>query len=144
MNSTSKGYCDDNALEEEPVINVDYLSNVWREEDIWVTRRYVLREKKALKNSTRLENALWRTWTKYQRQLNIVPPDCVSWLVNSEWIKLREVLPVLTNRLLGRRIATLLGSMARGSPLSRHLEHTLRHPKYPANAHGCDQPSGQR
>jgi hypothetical protein len=61
MKSTLKLFCDDNAPEEEPVINVDYLSNVWREEDIWATRRYVLREKKALKNSTRLENALWRT-----------------------------------------------------------------------------------
>ncbi|KAJ6049358.1 uncharacterized protein N7446_007311 [Penicillium canescens] len=39
MKPTLKLFCDDNALEEEPVINVDYLSNVWREEDIWATRR---------------------------------------------------------------------------------------------------------
>ena len=79
MKSTLTLFCDDDALEEEPAINVDYLSHIWRQEDIWVTRRYVLREKRASKNSTRLENALWRAWMKYQQQLNTVTPDSLSW-----------------------------------------------------------------
>lgn len=65
MGSTLKLVCDANVLEEKPSVNVDYLSHIWREEDIWLTRRYVLKERKILKNSIRLENALWRTWTKY-------------------------------------------------------------------------------
>ncbi|KAJ5195526.1 uncharacterized protein N7498_008964 [Penicillium cinerascens] len=84
MASASKLFCDEEALEEKPLINVDYLSHVWREEDIWVTRRFVLREKSALKNSIRLENALWRTWTQCQQQLNIVPSDRVDWAKDSD------------------------------------------------------------
>lgn len=83
MDSSTKPLCDDNAVEEEPAHNVDYLSHVWREDDIWVTRRYVLQKQRALKNSTRLENALWRTWTKHQQRLKTASPNLVNWSVNS-------------------------------------------------------------
>lgn len=100
MKSTLTMIRDDDALEEEPVINVDYLSHVWREEDIWVTRRYVLRKKKTLKHSTRLENALWRAWTKYQQQLKTVSPDSVSWLVNTEWCRIARSQPGFNNSVV--------------------------------------------
>ncbi|KAJ5626014.1 hypothetical protein N7510_002323 [Penicillium lagena] len=84
MKSTLKQGCDDDALEEEPAINVDYLSHAWIEEDIWATRRYLLKEKSALKNGIRLENALWRTWTKHQQQLNTLSPESVSWAKDND------------------------------------------------------------
>lgn len=49
MDSSTKSLCDDNDVDAERALNVDYLSHVWREDDIWVTRRYVLRQKRALK-----------------------------------------------------------------------------------------------
>jgi hypothetical protein len=85
-------FCDDAALEEVPSIKVDYLSHTWTEKDNWLTRRYVLREKRDLKNSTRFENPLWRAWMKQQQQLATVSPESVNWLVDSKWIGLRSQL----------------------------------------------------
>ena len=70
---------DDTALRREPTRHVDYLSHNWREEDIWSSWRYVVAKRKAYSNSTRLENASWRTWTKSKYRLKTVSPDILNW-----------------------------------------------------------------
>ncbi|KAL5326343.1 hypothetical protein ACEPPN_004027 [Leptodophora sp. 'Broadleaf-Isolate-01'] len=67
---------DDTAVRIQPLRNVDYLSHNWREEDIWSSRKHIIRNRKAYNNSARLENASWRTWTKSKT----VSPESLNWL----------------------------------------------------------------
>ncbi|KAL9111963.1 MAG: hypothetical protein Q9227_003583 [Pyrenula ochraceoflavens] len=41
---------DDNSIEREPTRHVDYLSHVWKEEDIWASWRYITKHRKTLKD----------------------------------------------------------------------------------------------
>lgn len=66
---------DDTAVRIQPLRNVDYLSHNWREEDIWSSRKHIIRNRKAYNNSARLENASWRTWTKSKT----VSPESLNW-----------------------------------------------------------------
>ena len=72
---------DDNAIENEPTLHVDYLSHEWKEEDIWTSWRYIVARRKVLSNSVRLENASWRTWTKTKDKLTTVSPEALNWYV---------------------------------------------------------------
>ncbi|PVH67782.1 hypothetical protein DL98DRAFT_637214 [Cadophora sp. DSE1049] len=71
---------DDTAVRIQPSRNVDYLSHNWKEEDIWSSRKHIVRNRKAYSNSARLENASWRTWTKSKNKLKTVPPESLNWL----------------------------------------------------------------
>jgi hypothetical protein len=71
---------DDQAIEQEPTRHVDYLSHEWKEEDIWKSWSYVSRRRGSLANSTRLENASWRSWTKAKHQLRTISPETLNWL----------------------------------------------------------------
>jgi hypothetical protein len=70
---------DDTAVRIQPSRNVDYLSHNWREEDIWSSRKHIMRNRKAYNNSARLENASWRTWTKSKNKLKTVSPESLNW-----------------------------------------------------------------
>ena len=70
---------DDNSIENEPTRHVDYLSHDWREEDIWTSWRYVITRRNIYSNSTRLENASWRTWAKLKYGLRTVTPESLNW-----------------------------------------------------------------
>lgn len=70
---------DDSSVEEEPSRHVDYLSHEWIEEDIWASWRYVIFRRERYKNSVRLENASWRTWTKLRHNLGTISPDALNW-----------------------------------------------------------------
>ena len=72
---------DDTAVRKQPLRHVDYLSYNWREEDIWLTRKHIISERKAYGNSVRLENASWRTWTKSRNKLETVSAESLSWFV---------------------------------------------------------------
>jgi hypothetical protein len=72
---------DDNSIENEPTRHVDYLSHNWREEDIWTSWRYVATRRNVYSNSTRLENASWRTWSKLKYGLRTVTPESLNWYV---------------------------------------------------------------
>lgn len=52
---------DDQAIQSEPTSLVDYLSNEWKEEDIWLSWSYVAHRRRNIACSVRLENALWRS-----------------------------------------------------------------------------------
>lgn len=70
---------DDTAVKLEPSRHVDYLSHNWKEEDIWSSWRHIVAKRKVYSNSSRLENASWRTWTKTMNQLKTVSPDSLNW-----------------------------------------------------------------
>ena len=71
---------DDHAVVSEPSRHVDYLSHDWKEEDIWSSWSYVVHRRKEINNSTRLENASWRTWTKSKNALKTISPESLNWL----------------------------------------------------------------
>ncbi|KAI4235585.1 MAG: hypothetical protein L6R40_006447 [Gallowayella cf. fulva] len=72
---------DDMNLQTEPTRHVDYLSHSWKEEDIWSSWRHVVARRKVYSNSTRLENASWRTWAKSKYRLKTVSPETLNWYV---------------------------------------------------------------
>lgn len=70
---------DDTNLKTEPTRHVDYLSHNWKEEDIWASWRHIVARRKAYNNSSRLENASWRTWAKSKNKLKTVSPEALNW-----------------------------------------------------------------
>ncbi|KAL8678228.1 MAG: hypothetical protein Q9186_005411 [Xanthomendoza sp. 1 TL-2023] len=71
---------DDMNIQNEPSRHVDYLSHNWKEEDIWSSWRHVVARRKVYGNSTRLENASWRTWAKSKYRLKTVSPETLNWM----------------------------------------------------------------
>lgn len=70
---------DDTAVTTKPTRQVDYLSHDWREEDIWSSWRYIVSRRGEFSNSTRLENASWRTWMKSKNNLKTISPETLNW-----------------------------------------------------------------
>ena len=72
---------DDSALVTLPRGQVDYLSHDWQEEDVGRSWRNMTRQKNAIANGARLENASWRTWWKQRNKLKTVSPETLNWCV---------------------------------------------------------------
>jgi hypothetical protein len=72
---------DDITVSSRPTKQVDYLSHTWKEEDIWSSRSYVISKRGELTNSSRLENASWRTWMKARNNLKTIAPEELNWYV---------------------------------------------------------------
>jgi hypothetical protein len=72
---------DDSSLITVPRAQVDYLSHDWQEEDVWRSWRNMTRQKNAIANGVRLENASWRTWWKQRNKLRTVSPETLNWYV---------------------------------------------------------------
>jgi hypothetical protein len=70
---------DDTAVRSQPSRHVDYLSHNWKEEDIWSSWKHIVSKRKAYNNSSRLENASWRTWAKSKNKLRTVSPETLNW-----------------------------------------------------------------
>ena len=70
---------DDSSLTTAPRAQVDYLSHEWQEEDVWRSWRNMTRQKNAIANGARLENASWRTWWKQRNNLGTVSPETLNW-----------------------------------------------------------------
>ena len=70
---------DDTAFETLPDGQVDYLSHNWTEEDVWRSWRSMTRQKNAIANGMRLENASWRTWWKQRNKLKTISPETLNW-----------------------------------------------------------------
>jgi len=70
---------DDTAVRIRPWGNVDYLSHSWKEEDIRSSWKYIVSEREAYNDGTRLENASWRTWATLRDKLNTVDPESLNW-----------------------------------------------------------------
>lgn len=72
---------DDTAVRDEPQRQVDYLSHDWKEEEIWSSWKHIVSKRKIYGETSRLENASWRTWTKSMHHLKTVSPETLNWLV---------------------------------------------------------------
>lgn len=70
---------DDSIVRGQPSQNVDYLSHDWKEQDIWLTWKHIASEGHMYGDSTRLENAAWRAWTKSKYRLKTVTPEALHW-----------------------------------------------------------------
>lgn len=75
---------DDSNVTTLPTGQVDYLSHQWREEDVWSSWKSMTRQKNAITNGTRLENASWRTWWKQRNKLKTISPETLNWLKDSD------------------------------------------------------------
>ncbi|KAI1790307.1 hypothetical protein LXA43DRAFT_1017401 [Ganoderma leucocontextum] len=75
---------DDSSFDTQPEGQVDYLSHDWKEEDVWRSWRSMTRQKNAIANGMRLENASWRTWWKQRNNLPTVSPETLNWLKDSD------------------------------------------------------------
>ncbi|EED85582.1 predicted protein [Postia placenta Mad-698-R] len=75
---------DDTSFSTLPAGQVDYLSHEWREEDVWSSWRSMTRQKNAIANGMRLENASWRTWWKQRNKLKTISPETLNWLKDSD------------------------------------------------------------
>ena len=72
---------DDSSVTTLPTGQVDYLSHQWREEDVWSSWKNMTRNKNAIANGSRLENASWRTWWKQRNKLKTISPETLNWSV---------------------------------------------------------------
>ena len=70
---------DDSSVTTLPTGQVDYLSHQWREEDVYSSWRSMTKQKNAIANGTRLENASWRTWWKQRNKLKTISPETLNW-----------------------------------------------------------------
>ncbi|KAJ3525643.1 hypothetical protein NM688_g8373 [Phlebia brevispora] len=84
LSSVTNTVPDDSACETQPEGQVDYLSHNWREEDVWRSWRSMTRQKNAIANGMRLENASWRTWWKQRNKLKTISPETLNWLKDSD------------------------------------------------------------
>ncbi|KAI0820767.1 hypothetical protein BC628DRAFT_1341384 [Trametes gibbosa] len=75
---------DDSSFDTQPEGQVDYLSHDWKEEDVWRSWRSMTRQKNAIANGMRLENASWRTWWKQRNKLKTISPETLNWLKDSD------------------------------------------------------------
>ncbi|RMZ78515.1 hypothetical protein DV737_g3797, partial [Chaetothyriales sp. CBS 132003] len=112
---------DDHAVNPEPTRHVDYLSHDWREEDIWASWSYIVHRRKDINNSTRLENASWRTWVKTKHRLKTVSPESLNWLKDCDTTWLYGPL-----QMAGRR--SLLNTTPQPSRLSHSSSFISKKP----------------
>ncbi|SPO02470.1 uncharacterized protein DNG_05143 [Cephalotrichum gorgonifer] len=75
---------DDAAIMPQPTRHIDYLSHDWREEEVWSSWKYIVSQRPEGNNGRRLENALWRIWTKAKKKLGTVRPETINWLKDSD------------------------------------------------------------
>ncbi|KZT07318.1 uncharacterized protein LAESUDRAFT_725233 [Laetiporus sulphureus 93-53] len=116
---------DDNSYSPLPEGQVDYLSHEWREEDVWRSWRNMTRQKNAIANGMRLENASWRTWWKQRNKLKTISPETLNWLKDSDVTWLygplhvgSDWLPVShsSNSLTPRQRQNSTGALPTGKP----------------------------
>ncbi|KAI0683723.1 hypothetical protein BC835DRAFT_1221802, partial [Cytidiella melzeri] len=118
---TNHAIPDDTSFSTQPSGQVDYLSHEWREEDVWRSWRNMTRQKNAIANGMRLENASWRTWWKQRNKLKTISPETLNWLKDSD-------------------VTWLYGPLHIGSDWTKHDV-----PSYNAYQHGRgDSPEGSR
>ncbi|RSL85585.1 hypothetical protein CDV31_016539 [Fusarium ambrosium] len=74
---------DDSELPIASNYSVDYLSHEWTDEDIGPSWK-AISSTKSLTNKERLQNVVWRTWTKFKNNLSTIPPEELNWLKDSD------------------------------------------------------------
>ncbi|KAI8714814.1 HET domain-containing protein [Fusarium sp. LHS14.1] len=59
--------------------SIDYLSHEWSDKDVGPSWKAVS-SMKSLNNKDRLENVIWRAWTKFKNNLSTISPEELNWL----------------------------------------------------------------
>ncbi|TFY50381.1 hypothetical protein EVJ58_g11072 [Rhodofomes roseus] len=95
---------DDSSFSTLPEGQVDYLSHEWREEDVWRSWRSMTRQKNAIANGTRLENASWRTWWKQRNKLKTISPETLNCVRGHICASARRPLASPCSRAFGARL----------------------------------------
>lgn len=92
---------DDIAVRPQPSRHVDYLSHNWREEELWMSWKFIVSRRGDYANAARLENASWRTWWKNKNNLKTVNPLELNWLKEADvgWL----YGPLQTGTFMNRR-----------------------------------------
>ncbi|KAH9951046.1 hypothetical protein B0H21DRAFT_719234 [Amylocystis lapponica] len=124
---------DDTSFSTLPDGQVDYLSHEWREEDVWRSWRSMTRQKNAIANGMRLENASWRTWWKQRNKLKTVSPETLNWLkdsdvtwlygplhVGSDWIPTTHVEESMHN-VQRQGSAEAMSSLRKATPMKKPI-----------------------
>ncbi|KAI4208878.1 MAG: hypothetical protein LQ351_008132 [Letrouitia transgressa] len=106
---------DDLEVRREPTRHVDYLSHNWREEDIWCSWRHVVARRNVYSNSTRLENASWRTWAKSKYRLKTVSPETLNWMKDHDVTWLYGPLQTDTGMQLNSNSGPAAGELSRSN-----------------------------
>ncbi|KAL9601387.1 MAG: hypothetical protein Q9219_002563 [cf. Caloplaca sp. 3 TL-2023] len=114
--SSSAG--DDMNLNDEPTRHVDYLSHNWKEEDIWSSWKHVVARRQSYSNSTRLENASWRTWAKSKYRLKTVSPETLNWMKDHDVTWLYGPLQSNSSRRFSYDSASATDSLSRANPFA--------------------------
>ncbi|QSS64919.1 protein phosphatase type 1 complex subunit Hex2/Reg1 [Histoplasma capsulatum] len=70
---------DDSSIRHGATRHVDYMTHDWKEEDIWGSWQYVVTRRILYSESSRLENALWRSWAKLKFCLSTITPGSLGW-----------------------------------------------------------------
>lgn len=70
---------DDMEMRKIPSRQVDYLSHDWEAEDLWSSWRYVVSKRRTYGETSRLENALWRSWAQIDHKVGLCLPDSINW-----------------------------------------------------------------
>ncbi|PVH91223.1 hypothetical protein DM02DRAFT_468692, partial [Periconia macrospinosa] len=73
------------AIRYRPLINVDYLSHSWQEDDIWSSWRNIVSNVELNEGRSRFENALWRAWAKSRYKLKTISPEDINWHKDSDY-----------------------------------------------------------
>jgi len=76
------------------------------------------RQKNAIANGSRLENASWRTWWKQRNKLKTISPETLNWSISFPY-RLLEPIADLASLYdpIGSRTPTSLGYMAHYIPV---------------------------
>lgn len=129
---------DDSSVTTLPTGQVDYLSHQWREEDVWSSWKSMTRQKNAIANGSRLENASWRTWWKQRNKLKTISPETLNWYALPPSSSLDPVVdhPSFSHFPTGSRTRTSLGytdhytQVLIGNPSPKlPLQHSPRWPR---------------
>lgn len=75
---------DDSELSIATSRSVDYLSHEWTDEEIGPSWGAVS-SAKSLINKDRLENVIWRAWTKFKNNLSTISPEELNWWVPKQF-----------------------------------------------------------
>jgi hypothetical protein len=70
---------DDISICAQPTGQVDYLSHLWREEDLRAAWKHIASHERAYRHSTRLKNASWRAWAQTKSRLELFLAESLNW-----------------------------------------------------------------
>ncbi|KAG8530756.1 uncharacterized protein KY384_004113 [Bacidia gigantensis] len=106
---------DDMAIRTEPTRQVDYLSHVWKEEDLWASWRHIRLRKNLYNQSERLENASWRSWAMIKHKLKLIPADSLDWLKDHDVTWLYGPLQTRSTPFLPSSLSYTTGQLCRSN-----------------------------